>query len=329
MQIAVEHCNRLGLAGVHDAGVTRAVLESLLRLDAAGSLTLRVYGMLDSRDEALIEEFLESGPQVLAGGRLAVRAIKVYADGALGSRGAALLAPYSDDRDNTGLVVTPPDSIEYLCERALEAGFQVCTHAIGDRGNRVALDAYEKALRSHPTRDHRFRIEHCQVLDPQDIPRFATLGVVPSMQPTHATSDMYWAGKRLGAERLAGAYAWRWLIDEGNPLPLGSDFPVESANPMWGIYAAVTRQDADGWPEGGWFPAQCITVEEAVRGFTRDAAYARFAEDELGTLAPGMAGDVTVLDRDIFSVSPPSIRTARVVATIVAGRVVFENRTLR
>jgi predicted amidohydrolase YtcJ len=328
MRAAVDDLIRFGLVGVGDAGTTADELASLERLAARGELPLRVYSMLDGEQPSLLSRFLAAGPSVLGGGRIVVRSVKMYADGALGSRGAALLEPYDDDPGNRGLLVTPPDSLYSVARRALAAGFQMCTHAIGDGGNRVTLDAYERALREVEgavASDHRFRIEHCQVVNNDDFARFEELGVIPSMQPTHATSDMYWAEKRIGPERILGAYAWRRFLDAGNPLPLGSDFPVESANPLLGIYAAVTRTDAEGWPEGGWYPDQRLTVEEAVRGFTASAAYAEFAEDVRGTIEPGKYADLVVLDRDIFTCDPREIREAKVVLTMVGGEVVYRS----
>jgi hypothetical protein len=208
---------------------------------------------------------------------------------------------------------------------ALANDFQACTHAIGDAGNRVVLDAYERALKEHPADDHRFRVEHAQVVAPQDIPRFIELGVIPSMQPTHATSDMYWAEDRVGSNRIEGAYAWRTFIEQGCRIPCGSDFPVEGVNPLWGIYAAVTRMDKDGRPAGGWYPKQRMTIEEAVQGFTVHAAYAAFLENEAGSIEAGKLADVTVLDTDLFKVPPAEILSARVIYTIVGGKIAYAN----
>ncbi len=325
--LAQEECLRLGLTSVTDAGVDAAGFAVYEELGSEGRLKIRIHAMVQGQAE-LIEQQLALGPRSgLYDHHLGVRAIKLYADGALGSRGAALLAPYSDEPDHSGLVVTDPDEIHDVCVRALQRGFQVCTHAIGDRGNRVALDAYERALadvraENGDLPDHRFRVEHAQVLHLDDIPRFAALGVLPSMQPTHATSDMPWAEARLGADRLAGAYAWRRLLDTGARMPLGSDFPVESADPLWGIYAAITRQDHAGEPAGGWLPDQRLTAHEAVQGFTLDAAYGSFEEDLKGSLVVGKLADLVVLDRDILAVDPARIPQAEVVLTVVGGEVV-------
>jgi predicted amidohydrolase YtcJ len=332
MAAAITHCNSLGLTGVHDAGIDEEDLVSLARLHERGKLTFRVYCMLETEDEDL--EFAEAqvrrGPRTEGGGRVVVRAIKLYADGALGSRGAALLTDYTDEPGNTGLLVDPPEKLVRLTMLAAENGFQVCTHAIGDRGNRVILDVYQRvfALVGNGG-DRRFRVEHAQIVSPEDIPRFHELGVIPSMQPTHCTSDMYWAEDRVGPDRIKGAYAWRSFLDAGNRLPLGSDFPVESANPLWGIYAAVTRQDQKGWPDGGWYAVQEMTIAEAVRGFTADAAWAAFEEADLGTIEAGKLADLTVLDRDIFKTPPREILDAWVTHTVVAGDIVFESEWAR
>ena len=327
MRAAIRHCNSLGLVGIHDAGIDADDLASLERLHERGELTLNVYCMLSTDDDDLewTEEQISRGPRELADSRVLVRAIKLYADGALGSRGAALLAPYSDDPDNVGLLVDPPGELERLTRLAAENGIQVCTHAIGDRGNRVILDIYDKVLaETKPENSPRFRIEHAQILSVKDIPRFKRLGVIPSMQPTHCTSDMYWAEDRVGPERIEGAYSWRRLIDDGNIIPCGSDFPVEGADPLAGIYAAVTRQDQSGWPEGGWYPDQRMTIEEAVMGFTTWAAYAAFDELEAGAIVPGNRADFTVLDRDVFQISSAEILRTRVAMTVVRGEVVYE-----
>jgi predicted amidohydrolase YtcJ len=280
-----------------------------------------------SDDSADIAHYFARGPQSeLYGGRLWIRAIKLYADGALGSRGAALLDPYSDDPRNSGLLVSAPEHIRDVATRALAAGFQVNTHAIGDRGNRVVLDAYERALATHPTADHRFRIEHAQVLSPDDIPRFAELGVIPSMQASHQTSDMYWAGTRLGPARLLGAYAWRALLNTGVVIPNGSDFPVEQVNPLISFHSAVSRQDAHDWPPGGWYPEQRMTREEALRAMTIWPAYAAFEERVLGSLTPGKYADFVLLDQDIMRVPAELILKTQVVATYVGGKPVYERK---
>ncbi len=322
---AIDGCNRAGLTGVHDAGTGSAVLESLRRLHAAGDLTLNVYAMLDSDEPDMVRAAMRAGPAEECGGRLVVRCVKLRADGALGSRGAALLADYDDEAGNAGLVVTPAESLLAWTVATLEHGFQAATHAIGDRGNRIALDAYAGALDRVPTNDSRPRIEHCQILAPADIPRFARLGVIASMQPTHATSDMPWVEARIGVNRMEGAYAWRSLADAGAVLVFGSDAPVESIDPLWGIYAAVTRQDHAASPPGGWLPEERVDVGEALRAFTAGAAFAAFDERRAGTIAAGMRADLTVIDRDITSIPPLEILNARAVMTVVRGKIVYES----
>jgi hypothetical protein len=249
--------------------------------------------------------------------------VKLYADGALGSRGAALLEPYSDDHGNRGLLVTPPEELLAAMRKARGCNLQVATHAIGDRGNRLVLDDYAQTLGKHTTGDHRWRIEHAQVVSLPDIPRFAQLRVIASMQPTHATSDMPWAEARVGRERLAGAYAWRRFEQAGARLALGSDFPVESADPRLGLYAAVTRQDLAGEPPGGWLPDQRLTPLEALRGFTADAAWAGFMEGEVGRLEPGLHADFVLLDADPLTAPSARLPTIRVLSTWVDGAPVF------
>lgn len=321
---AVKELQRWGITGVHDAGAPPAVLAAYEALAAAKAYDLRIYAMI-ADDSAALARWFRRGPLVGAGdGRLWVRSLKLYGDGALGSRGAALLEPYSDDPHNRGLVISDVAHVRGVAERALRAGFQVCTHAIGDRANRNVLDAYEAALAAVPTPDHRFRIEHAQVVHPADLPRFAALGVIPSMQASHQTSDMYWAEQRLGGTRVLGAYAWRTLLDGGSIIPNGSDFPVEAVNPLLSFHAAVARQDAQDWPAGGWHPEQRMTREEALRAMTLWPAVAAFQERELGSLTPGKRADFVVLDRDIMTVPVADILKARVRQTWVGGTLTYE-----
>jgi predicted amidohydrolase YtcJ len=322
---AQELCLAAGLTGVHDAGITPADVEAYRELERRGELKLRVYGMI-AAPYALFY-FREKG--LLVGERLTVRACKLYADGAMGSRGAWLLAPYADrpadddGRPYAGLATMEPTFIRQVAEDGLRRGYQVCTHAIGDRGNRETLDAYEAALRATPRPDHRFRIEHAQLLSPADIPRFAKLGVIASMQPTHCTSDMRWVEARVGAERARGAYAWASLLRSGARIAGGSDFPVESHNPFLGLYAAATRQTADGRPEDGWNPQERVSREEALRMMTLDAAHAAFEEDRKGALRPGLLADFIVVDRDVLTCPPRDILATRVLMTVIGGEVVY------
>ena len=315
---AAEECARLGLTSVHDAGVGARELDAYRRLIAEHKLPVRVYAMIGGEGE-LWRQYLKRGPEV--GERLTVRSIKLMADGALGSRGAALLAPYSDDPGNSGLLILPKSDIERVAREAVAHGFQVNTHAIGDRANRVVLDAYAAALEGR--NDRRFRIEHAQVVALEDIPRFAQYSIVASMQPAHATSDMRWAEARLGPRRILGAYAWRRFLALGVPIASGSDFPVEEPNPLWGFYAAVTRQDQAGSPSGGWFPDQRMTREEALKSWTLEGAHAAFEEKIKGSLEPGKLADFVMLSGDIMKIPPPAILGVQVKLTVVGGETVF------
>jgi len=307
-----------GLTEMHDAGIDAATITAVQELIDEKRFPIRVYAMLGDND-ALLDTWFKTGPLVGYGGHLTIRAVKLYADGALGSRGAALLAPYSDDPGNSGLMVSRPEHIEDVARRGRAAGFQVNTHAIGDRGVRTVIDAYAAA---GVTAKDRNRVEHLQVIAPADLPHLVQHGIIASMQPTHATSDMYWAEERLGPERIKGAYAWRSVLNAGGRLALGSDFPVEDVNPFFGIYAAVTRQDQKGWPEGGWRPSERLTLAEAIRGFTSDAAYAAFEEGSRGTIEPGKLADLTIVEGDLFAAPSTDLYKTKVRYTIVGGEIV-------
>ncbi len=291
----------VGLTGVHDMGTSAADLDLFKRFADAGQFTLRVVAYADG-DAAALDQLCRAGPYLHASGRVRMAGVKFYADGALGSRGAALKAPYSDDHGNHGLLV----------------------HAIGDRGNRLVLDDYATVLGNDARSDHRWRVEHAQIVSVEDIPAFERLQVIASMQPTHATSDMPWAEARVGRERLAGAYAWRRFLQANVRLALGSDFPVESADPRLGLYAAVTRQGLDGEPPGGWLPDQKLTPLEALHGFTADAAWAGFMESEVGRLAPGMRADFVLLEADPLAVPARQLPGIKVLSTWVDGSRVYD-----
>jgi predicted amidohydrolase YtcJ len=311
-----------GLTGVHDAGVSLADLARYRRFADAGRLPLRIYAMADG-DQAALAALCAMGRYKHRGGRLEMRAVKLYIDGALGSRGAALLEDYSDEPGHRGLLVTEPAAFEAAVRKAKDCGLQAASHAIGDRGNRLVLDTYQKVLGADAKSDHRWRVEHAQVVALDDIPRFAQLGVIASMQPTHATSDMPWAQARVGPERIKGAYAWQRFLHGGAKLALGSDFPVEQVDPMLGLYAAVSRQDAEGKPPGGWLADQRLSAQEALRGFTLDAAYAGFAENEVGSLAVGKRADFVILSDDLLKVPMAKVRQTKVLATYVDGAEVY------
>jgi hypothetical protein len=324
---ATRTLSSLGLTGVHDPGVNRPVVELYRAKIAAGAMPLRIYAMADGVG-ATLDWLCASGPLDDPSGRLQMRSVKLYADGALGSRGAALLADYADDPGNQGLLFAPDDVLQEQMRRVLSCGLQLAVHAIGDRANRQVLDAFERLLPEFPNDLGRHRIEHAQVVDTADIPRFAALGVIAAMQPTHATSDMYWAGERLGVSeagggRLAGAYAWNSLTGNGAILAFGSDFPVELPNPMLGIYAAVSRQDLAGRPEGGWQPQERLTRAQAIRAFTQGAARAAFMEDSVGSLEPGKRADFIVLDRDPMLVPVEEIPAVQVLQTWLDGEPVY------
>jgi predicted amidohydrolase YtcJ len=324
LRAAAAESNKWGLTEVQDMGAERETIEALESLAIAKKLPLRSYEMVGD-DSATLTYYFSRGPRKAEfDAHVWVRGIKLYADGALGSRGAALLAPYSDDAANTGLLVSTEEHLKTRSIDALKHGFQVSTHAIGDRGNRNALDAYQAALDAVPTADARLRIEHAQIISPEDIPRFAKLGVIPSMQASHQTSDMPWAERRLGPERIRGAYAWRSLLNTGVVIPNGTDFPVEHVDPIITFHSSVTRQDAENMPAGGWYGDQRMTREEALRSMTLWPAYAAFQENELGSISVGKYADFTILNRDIMTVAPERILGAKVIATYLGGAAVYE-----
>jgi predicted amidohydrolase YtcJ len=323
LELAMDECLSSGVTSLSDAGAPLDVIELYRRTADAGRLRTRLYVMAEG-----LETMRALGRPEIGRGLLTVRAVKVYADGALGSRGAALLEPYSDDPGNTGLLVSSRERLLETARYALDHGFQAATHAIGDRANRVVLDVYEQALRERPqARDARFRVEHAQLLDQQDVPRFAKLGVIASMQTVHCPSDRPWATARLGAARISeGAYAWRKLLASGARLVNGTDAPVESLSPIENFHAAVTRQDVKGRPPGGFDPDQKLTRAEALRAMTHEAAYASFEESQKGMIAPGRLADLVVLSQDILAVPDEKLMDTRVLMTIVDGRVLYESR---
>jgi len=326
LRLALSHCAAHGLTGFHDAGIGREDAEDYRALLAAGELPLRIYAMHDATPDA--EDPSPLGADVMPEPfdstlHLSLSAVKFMVDGALGSRGAALLDDYADAPGERGLPQMTPEVFVALATPLHARGFQLATHAIGDAGNRMVLDVYAQAQASHLRADARHRIEHAQVLAPADVTRFAQLGILPFMQPTHCTSDMPWAGDRLGPQRVRGAYAWRSLRMTGVIIPCGSDAPVESVSPLLGIYAAVTRQDTHGEPAAGWSPEERLTRSEALRGFTIWPAFASFTENVLGTLEVGKWADLVVLDRDVMQVPAAEIPVTSVVTTVVGGAVVY------
>jgi len=308
-----------GWTGGHSMSVAQDELDILRAMAGQGALGLRVDNYMDPSSAA---EVLATGPSAEPTGRVRLRGIKLYADGALGSRGAALLAPYADKPESTGLVVTPHAVMTDLMGKAKAAGAQVAVHAIGDRGNRLALDAMAEVLGAGHT-DRRWRIEHAQILSPADLPRFAAMGVTASMQPSHAIGDLYFAPARLGPERLKGAYAWRSLLASGAVVCGGTDAPVEKGDPLIEFYAAVYRHALNGYAGPDWGLDEAVSRIQALRMFTRSAAYAIGRESELGALQPGMRADISVFSKDLMTVEPADILKARPMLTVIAGRVAY------
>jgi predicted amidohydrolase YtcJ len=309
------------LTGVHDAGIGAEEIAAYKRLIASNRLPVRVYAMIGGAGD-LWQRYLKSGPETRD--HLTVRAIKLVADGAMGSRGAAFWQPYSDDPGNTGLLILSKEQIEKVARDAIAGGFQVATHAIGDKANRTVLDAYAGAL--GPNNDKRFRIEHAQVVSLPDFALFSKYNVIASIQSTHATSDMRWAKDRLGPDRLNGAWAPQRFLKAGARITNGSDFPVESTNPLWGFYAAVTRQDHQGQPPGGFMPDQKLSRERALESWTKDGAYAAFEDKQKGSLESGKLADFVMLSQDIMKVPDNKLLDTRVLMTVLGGQVVYAEK---
>jgi len=321
LRAAARECARLGLTSVHDAGVGEQELRAYRKLLTAGQLPVRVYAMIGGEGR-MWTRFLETGPEINE--RLTVRSIKLMADGAMGSRGAAFWQPYADDPGNTGLMILKQETVERVARQALEKGFQVNTHAIGDRANRMVLDAYGKVLGENNAK--RFRVEHAQAISLPDFALFKKFDVIASMQSTHATSDMRWALARLGPDRISGAYAQKRMLKAGVIVANGSDFPVEEPNPLMGFYAAVSRQDAAGMPAGGWRPEERFTRDEALRSWTWAGAYAAFEEGWKGTLEPNKVADFLVLSGDVMKLPLAELPKVKVRMTFLAGQTVYSDQ---
>jgi len=317
---------RAGLTGIHDASVSpMAEADAFRALDRDGRLKLRVYAMATPRAGGEVAFVSQAPPPSRPGERFTLRAIKLFADGAMGSRGALLFEPYADDPANKGLLLIDPKGLEETTRAALRNGWQVCTHAIGDRANALVLDAYEAARKAVPeARDPRLRIEHAQAIRRADAGRFTSSGTIASMQPSHCSDEIRWADARLGPGRSRGAYAWRWLADAGASLAFGSDFPVAIVNPFYGLYAATTRREPGGNPPGGWHPDQRLGLEQALRAFTAGSAHAGFAEDRVGVLKVGRRADLTVVDHDLFKIPPEDLQNVKVRMTVVDGEPVYD-----
>ena len=322
IQSAVRALLAEGMTGVHDAGIDLMNAEVYLSMADNNQLDMRIYAMIGGAGDVL--DAIGQPIRQYGKDRLEIASVKLYSDGALGSRGAAMIEPYSDDDENRGLPFWTQLELDEQVVKANEMGFQVGIHAIGDMGNRMALNSFEKAQGGKPS-PLRNRIEHAQIIAMDDIPRFAELGVVASMQSTHATSDKNMAEDRVGPERIRGGYAWRRLLDSGAILANGSDFPVELSNPFHGLYAAVTRQSRDGEPDGGWYADQALSRAEALHSFTLAAAFAANQEARLGSLEPGKWADFIVIDRDYFEIPSSEIDDIKVLQTWVAGEVMFES----
>ena len=322
LKSAQDYCFSLGLTGVHDAGLRRPIIELIDSLQQIDVLRIKLEAMV-SNIEPDVSHYLAQGPVVKP--RLRVGSIKVYADGALGSRGAALRSPYSDDPDHYWAIITPMKDLVTLSQRALASGFQINTHAIGDSANVSVLRVYQEALSSannNDANDVRWRIEHAQVVPPEYFEVFSK-NIIPSVQPTHATSDMYWVEERLGKERMNGAYAYRSLLEEAEMIALGTDFPVEYVNPMLTLSAAVYRRDTSGYPESGFYIDEAITREQALKGMTLWAAYANFSEDRRGSLTPGKEADFILLDRNPLNCPKQELSQIKVLKTFVDGHQVY------
>ena len=318
LKTAQKDCFAVGLTTVTDAGLDKEDILLMDSLQKAGELKMRVYAMMNPNGENY-DYFLPKGPWHT--GRLTVSAIKIYADGALGSRGALLLKPYSDKPGHYGLLLHSLGYYDFVCKKALDAGFQVCTHAIGDSGNRIILKSYAKFLKG--PNDKRWRVEHAQVIDPSDFHYFKDYNIIPSIQTTHCTSDMYWAEKRLGKVRIKTAYAYKELLEQNGWLINGTDFPVEGISPLKTFYAAVARKDLKGWPEGGFQPENALSRKETLRSITIWPAKGSFDENQRGSIEPGKVADLVILEKDIMEIPENEIPETKVFATYLNGEEVY------
>ena len=322
LEEALEQMASMGLTSVHDAGVSAKNWEIYKEFADKGEMTTRIYAMIGGMEA--FEELSQNGPvKSYANDRLALRSVKLYSDGALGSRGAAMIEPYSDDPGNRGLLFADQQEFNETMMTTASAGFQTNVHAIGDRANRVILNAFEHIRDELGNQGLRHRIEHAQIVAVEDIPRFEELDIIASMQPRHATSDKNMAVDRVGEERIEGGYAWQTFLDQGTIVAAGSDFPVEPSNPFWGLYSAVTRMDHQGNPPGGWYPDESLSRDQALKAFTIDAAYAAHQEDVIGSIEEGKWADFVIIDQDYFEVPAKEIWKVNVLETWVAGEKVF------
>ena len=323
IQKAEEHCFAVGLTSVSDAGLSTEVVQLLDSLHQNQALKMRINAWLDP-SESNFKTFIEKGP--LQNDHLTISTLKLYADGALGSRGARMLEPYSDDPGNRGLMITEPALLEELCRKAYDNNYQVAVHCIGDEANRLMLGIYSGILEKG--NDRRWRIEHAQIIHPDDFTLFGAYNIIPSVQSTHATSDMYWAEDRIGSSRMAGAYSYKTLLNQLGWIPNGSDFPVEDINPLFGFYAAVSRKDQAGFPQEGFIPTEALSREEALRAMTSWAAKAAFEEEFKGSLEKGKLADFVITKEDIMSAPEIIIPDIKVVGTYSAGQQVYGTENL-
>ncbi|MFM7487556.1 MAG: amidohydrolase, partial [Cytophagales bacterium] len=329
LELAIKSCLRNGITSFHDAGAARNSIALFKKFKDQNKLDIGLYVMVTGFDPPLVHEHFRNGPMIDSLGNLTIRAVKLNCDGALGSRGAWLLEPYSDRPDFSGMATLSMDTVAKIAREGLKYGFQICSHAIGDRANREILDRYEAAFNENPdkAKDVRYRIEHAQHLALSDIPRFAQLGVIPAMQANHLSSDRPWAIERLGEKRIKeGAYMWQSLLKSGAKIVNGTDVPVEPINPMASFFASVTRQTLKGQPEGGFEPAEKMTREQALRSYTLDAAYGAFEEKIKGSIEVGKLADFTIFDQDIMTVPDAELLKTQVMATVVAGNLRFEKK---
>ena len=325
-EMAVAACHRHGITGFHDAGIGRETIALYEEMKTEDKMKIRLYAMLTGGDKELLNEWYEKGPMVDPDHLVTIRSVKLNCDGALGSRGAWLLEPYTDRPGHFGLETLPMNFVKETALNGLQNGFQVCSHAIGDRANREILDRYESAFTELPdlATDHRFRIEHAQHIHPDDIPRFAELQVIPAMQAVHLSSDRPWAIDRLGEQRIKeGAYMWQTLLQSGIPIVNGTDVPVEPLNPIASLYASVSRKTLKGTPEGGYEPAEKMTREQALRSYTLDAAYGAFEEDIKGSITVGKLADFTIYSQDLMTVAEEDFLNTEIAMTIFDGKVVY------
>ena len=325
-EMAVAACHKNGITGFHDAGIGRETIALYEEMKAKDKMKIRLYGMLTGGDKELLNEWYKKGPMVDADNLVTIRSVKLNCDGALGSRGAWLLEAYTDRPGHFGHETLPMNFVEETAIDGLQYGFQVCSHAIGDRANREVLDRYESAFTELPqlATDHRFRIEHAQHLHPEDIPRFAQLKVIPAMQAIHMSSDRAWAIDRLGEQRIKeGAYMWQSLLKSGIPIVNGTDVPVEPLNPIASFYASVTRKTLQGTPDGGYEPAEKMTREQALRSYTLDAAYGAFEEGIKGSITVGKLADFTIYNQDLMKVAEKELLNTEIAMTIFGGEIVY------